>query len=445
MKFGATVITALLPALAFGVVVNPCRESGTRATLDLPQFEMSDIIEIGAEIADSGSNHLGVYEIKTERGMFALKTTWAARPAESYAVQQRLSDEGLTPRIHGIIPMESLRAAGSRFAKVDPTATPDLMKEAQVLDPLGKVWNVTHSHNPMPAHASQWNKDAILTRIALIERRLEELQIHLPDPQIAITREGVPYLIDVDEGAFAGTRPVKPMAHVRERFLAKWQERFGGPSYATTIKDETKGRQIGEGSSGPVYEYETTLPTGEKLRTVKKTLLLETGEAPPVLETKVRAYELAARLGMGPRLAAAVPQKSLFLRTPYVAVSLEYVPGINLATENWPRNNLPEKFEDARRMFGGYVVLKDAWKNTTRADYARLVEKADAIRDVHPDPTPENIRFVSRIVEGKAKLDVIAVDWEDAGATKMPKVVKQLEEMAATPPRPGSWRATAGR
>jgi len=201
--------------------------SRTLAYLESMSIEMSSILSIGRDVANSGNNHLGVYEVQTAEGRRALKVTWEPRDLPSMVIQNEMAEEGLAPRLYGILSAESLRAAAPRFLAVDKDALPQLMGGAELMEFIPEAWHVTEV-TPLPDSAARWNLPAILARINHMEKRLYEKNISLVDPQVVIDAEGVAHLIDFDGARVKrGGVGKNQLSWVKERLLTKWAKKFG--------------------------------------------------------------------------------------------------------------------------------------------------------------------------------------------------------------------------
>jgi len=228
----------LLLALGFSFVAQADPAAGVcgtvtrkvQAYLSSISIEMSLITSIGRDVANSGNNHLGVYEVQTAEGRRALKVTWESRDAASMVIQNAMAEEGLAPRLYGILSADSLRAAAPRFLAADKDALPHLMGGGELMDFIPDAWHVTEV-TPVPDSAVRWNLPAILARIDHMEKRLFEKNISLVDPQVVIDGNGVAYLIDFD-GARVKRGGVgrNQLKWVKERMLSKWAQKFGDPA-----------------------------------------------------------------------------------------------------------------------------------------------------------------------------------------------------------------------
>lgn len=198
-----------------------CRRVAKSADPAHLRLTMAFVREIGPNVSDSGANHLGVYRIKTAQGWMVLKTRYEPRDTTSMGIQEVLAEEGLAPRLHGIIDGRELRAAAPRFMEADEVATPQIMVQGEVMEEIPGAWNVTHSPYGTPIGARKWDRKKMLAKIDLIERRLLEQKIVLEEPQIGISAGGEPYLLDLDGATYSPRGVPNQLREVRAALIKK--------------------------------------------------------------------------------------------------------------------------------------------------------------------------------------------------------------------------------
>jgi hypothetical protein len=153
----------------------------------------------------------------------------------------------------------------------------------------------------------------------------------------------------------------------------------------------------------------------------------------------VHLARLAAELGLGPRVLALTERQE----TPHVSwyarpfthpqpktewqLYVDFIPGVSFAEAGWNRNTLPPTLGEFKRQIlpslransleFGYSAVhgfsnRDVEQALNNESYARLIKKTELLRDLHPDPTGENLLFViKRDAAGHPYLDVVGIDW----------------------------------
>lgn len=142
----------------------------------------------------TGDNNAGIFRVQTADGTKIMKVIPENyEPEEAryqFVIQNFLSERGIAPRIWAVLPHEEVARLPFMHDREHSYAV--------VMDDIRGAWNLSRDKT-IPEEILSWPQEEIFKQIRNIEGALKRFGIVPQDPQLAISKDGHVFLIDISE------------------------------------------------------------------------------------------------------------------------------------------------------------------------------------------------------------------------------------------------------